>query len=140
MCAKRSAVSRFRFSGVRRSILRSVTVAAFGFILFQQSVSEADAARTFPPKAQRGEITAHRYPFYQIDKKTKRLAVGGKIYNQHNMIVMPVSVTAQKLQVMYLLDMRGDLAAIWLLTPAEAAKYKLPKPKPQPAPKQAGNS
>jgi hypothetical protein len=89
---------------------------------------EARAERNFPAKAQRGEISAHRYPYYTIDKKVRRLAVGGKIYNEHNMIVMPASVQTQKLQVMYLLDVNGDLAAIWLLTPAEAAKYRKSKP------------
>ncbi|MGH8631956.1 MAG: hypothetical protein ACREU7_14510 [Burkholderiales bacterium] len=85
------------------------------------------AARNFPQSAQRGELTAHQYPYYTIDKKTRRLAVGGKIYNHHNMIIMPVSLQAQKAQVMYSLDINGNLSAIWLLTAAEAAKY--PKPK-----------
>ncbi|HWQ39290.1 MAG TPA: hypothetical protein VNM24_11895 [Burkholderiales bacterium] len=89
---------------------------------------EAGADRNFPAKAQRGEISAHRYPYYTIDKQVRRLAVGGKIYNEHNMIVMPAAVQTQKLQVMYLLDANGELAAIWLLTPAEAAKYRRSKP------------
>jgi hypothetical protein len=85
------------------------------------------AARNFPQSAQRGELTAHQYPYYIIDKKTLRLAVGGKIYNHHNMIIMPVSLQAQKAEIMYSLDFNGQLSAIWLLTGEEAAKY--PKPK-----------
>ena len=81
------------------------------------------AARNFPQSAQRGELTAHQYPYYLIDKKTWRLAVGGKIYNHQNMIIMPVSLQAQKAQIMYSLDVNGELSAIWLLTPAEAARY-----------------
>jgi hypothetical protein len=94
--------------------------------------ADSHAQRNFPQTAKRGELTAHQYPYYTIDKKTRRLAVGGKIYNHHNMIIMPVSLQAQKAQIMYLLGMSGDLAAIWLLTPAEAAKHPIPK---QPEPK-----
>lgn len=90
------------------------------------------AARNFPQAAQRGELTAHQYPYYTIDKKTRRLAVGGKIYNQHNMIIMPVSLQGQKAEVMYSLDTSGSLSAIWLLTATEAAKYPRPKQAPKP--------
>jgi hypothetical protein len=81
------------------------------------------AARNFPQGAQRGELTAHQYPYYTIDKKTRRLAVGGKIYNHHNLIIMSVSLQAQKAEIMYSLDTNGQLSAIWLLTPSEAARY-----------------
>jgi len=87
----------------------------------------AAAQRNFPQTAKRGELTAHQYPYYTIDKKTRRLAVGGRIYNHHNMIVMPASLQEQKAPVMYSVDMNGELGAIWLLTAAEAEKY--PKPK-----------
>jgi hypothetical protein len=93
----------------------------------------AHAERHFPQTARRGEITAHNYPYYTIDKKTRRLAAGGKIYNEHNMIIMPASLQRQKSQVMYAMDFRGELGSIWLLTPAEAAKYKQSTPAPKPA-------
>jgi hypothetical protein len=86
------------------------------------------AQRFFPQNAKRGELTAHQYPHYTIDNKTRRLAVGGKIYSHHNLIIMPVSLQAQKAEVMYALDINGELAAIWLLTAEEAGRY--PKPKP----------
>lgn len=87
----------------------------------------AAAQRNFPQSAKRGELSAHQYPYYTIDKKILRLAVGGKIYDQHNMIVMPVRLQAQKAEVMYRLDMNGEVAAIWLLTAAEAAARPRPK-------------
>ncbi len=85
------------------------------------------AVRSFPQSAQRGELSAHQYPYFTIDKKTRRLAVGGKIYNHQNMIVMPASLSAQKAQVMYAVDMFGELSAMWLLSDEEATHYPIPK-------------
>jgi hypothetical protein len=126
-CAKHLAVFRIReMPGTVGAMCLHVLIVALAAALLHLA-PEASAARNFPPQAKRGEITAHKYPYYTIDKKTKRLAAGGKIYNEQNMIVMPVSVAVKKLQVMYTLDTRGELSAIWLLTPAEAARYKKPK-------------
>jgi hypothetical protein len=82
----------------------------------------ADAARNFPQDARRGTITEHQYPHYQIDSSTYRIAAGGRIINQKNMIIMPVSFYG-KAEVMYRLDMRGELSVIWLLTREEAALH-----------------
>lgn len=87
----------------------------------------AGAERSFPPNAQRGEIQEQQYPYYLISQKTYQIAAGGRIYNEQNLIVMPASLPAQTLQVMYMLDFMGQISKIWLLTPAEAKKY--PKPK-----------
>lgn len=57
---------------------------------------------------------------------TYRLAAGGRIYNEQNLIIVPVSLQRPRAEVMYRFDLNGDLAAIWLLTPAEAKQY--PKP------------
>ena len=89
--------------------------------------SVADAARTFPANAQRGEVKAHQYPYYTIGKVTYRMGAGGRIYNEHNMIVMPASVLQKTAHVMYTVDLGGNLHRMWLLTPAEAAIHKLPK-------------
>jgi hypothetical protein len=87
--------------------------------------SDADAARDFPENARRGTITEHQYPFYKIGASTYRMAAGGRIYNQQNLIIMPASFYG-KAEIMYRLDMRGELSAIWLLTGEEAARYKKP--------------
>jgi hypothetical protein len=89
--------------------------------------SVADAARTFPANAQRGEIKAHQYPYYTIGNTTYRMGAGGRIYNEQNMIVMPASVQQKTAHVMYTIDLGGNLHRVWLLTPAEAAIHKLPK-------------
>ncbi len=90
------------------------------------------AAREFPQNAKRDEIKAHQYPYYKIGSQTYRLAPGGKIFNQHNMIIMPASLQLQTADVMYQLDMNGDLGRVWLLTPEEARQIPKPKPKPKP--------
>ncbi len=91
------------------------------------SMSPAFSARNFPEKAVRGEIKAHKYPYMKIGAKTLRLAPGGRIFNQQNLIIMPASLQSQTAQIMYTRDMNGDLSRVWLLTAEEAAKYPIPK-------------
>ena len=40
---------------------------------------------------------------------------------------MPVSLQQQTAEIMYAVDINGQLSAIWILTPEEARKYKLSK-------------
>jgi hypothetical protein len=87
----------------------------------------AVAARTFPEQARRGELEAHQYPAMKIGDRVYRLAAGGKIFNQQNLIVMPASLQAQKAPVIYLLDGAGQLSRVWLLTDEEAARFPLRK-------------
>ncbi len=87
----------------------------------------AISARNFPEKAVRGEMKSHRYPYMKIGDKTFRLAPGGRIFNQHNLIIMPVSLLSQTAQIMYTTDMNGDLSRVWLLTAEEAARLPIKK-------------
>ena len=63
----------------------------------------------------------------KIGDKTYRLSPGSRIFNRHNLIIMPASLQTQTAPVMYTLDIRGDLASVWLLTGDEAARIPLPK-------------
>lgn len=94
--------------------------------------SAAEAARNFPQNARRGTITEHQYPHYKIDSSIYRIAAGGRIYNQHNLIIMPASFYGQA-EVMYRLDINGQLSAIWLLTREEAALHPNPNAPELPA-------
>ena len=85
------------------------------------------AERSFPPGAKRGELKAHEYPRYQVGKAIYRISAGGRIFNEQNMIIMPVSLQRQTAEVMYLIDMNGNLSTLWLLTKEEAANYPLSK-------------
>jgi len=97
--------------------------------------SAADAARNFPENAKRGTITEHQYPIYKIDSEIYRIAAGGRILNQQNLIIMPASFHGPA-EVMYRLDNRGELSVIWLLTREEAALF--PKPLPREIPDSGG--
>ena len=83
--------------------------------------------RFFPPHAYRGELKAHQYPNYKIGSRSYRMSAAGRIFNQQNLIIMPVSLQQQTAEIMYAVDINGQLSAIWLLTPEEAKKYKLSK-------------
>ncbi len=91
------------------------------------SISPAFSARNFPEKAKRGEIKSHSYPYVKIGDKTFRLAAGGRIFNQQNLVIMPASLQSQTAQIMYTTDMNGNLSRVWLLTAEEAARYPIKK-------------
>ena len=110
-----------------------MVVPAYIIVLLFASLlcgSFAEAARSFPQNARRGTITEHQYPHYKIDSSVYRIAAGGRIFNQHNLIIMPASFYG-KAEVMYRLDINGELSAIWLLTREEAAMHPNPNtPRP----------
>ncbi len=114
----------------RRALFLSLACAVVLFLFFSGA---AQALREFPANTQRGVLESHQYPYYKIGNTTYRIAAGGKIFDEHNRIVMPVSLRAQKAEVMFRVDMNGDLSMLWLLTAAEAKRFPRPAaPKPAP--------
>ena len=83
-------------------------------------------ARDFPQDARRATLQWHHYPQYRIGSTTYRLTIGGRIYNEQNLVIMPVSLQRQKAEIMYRTDSKDQLTTIWLLTPEEARM--IPKP------------
>ncbi|MFN0314463.1 MAG: hypothetical protein ACKVQA_05455 [Burkholderiales bacterium] len=77
--------------------------------------------RDFPPDARRGEVKEFNYPRVKIGKTVYHIPPGGKIFNEHNLIIMPVAMPATA-QVMYRLDFSGQIRSMWLLTPEEIKK------------------
>ncbi len=110
------------------------TLSVLGLLASLLWLTPASAVREFPQDARRGTIESHEYPYYRIDKRTYRLAAGGRIFNEQNLIMVPVSLPRGKSEIMYRLDTRGELFAIWLLTREEAAL----NPKPSSAPGTGG--
>jgi len=106
------------------------TLTVLGLLGWLLWLSPAEAVRDFPQQARRGTITSHQYPHYRIGSTTYRIAPGGRIYNEQNLIIMPASLPNGKAEVMYRLDMQGDLSAIWLLTREEAAVIAKPGTSP----------
>ncbi|HKB82163.1 MAG TPA: hypothetical protein VKD04_03030 [Burkholderiales bacterium] len=101
--------------------------ACFAAILVLAGATQAFAQRTFPDQARRGDLTAYEYPSMKIGDNIYRLSPGSRIFNERNLIIMPASLQIQAAPVMFMLDIRGDLSRIWLLTRDEAAQHPLPK-------------
>ena len=97
------------------------TLSVLGLLASLLWLPPAGAVREFPLDARRGTIESHEYPYYRIDKETYRMSAGGRIFNEQNLIIVPVSLPRGKAEIMYRLDTRGELFAIWLLTSDEAA-------------------
>ena len=102
------------------------TLTLLGLLAGLMWVPAVAFARDFPHDAKRATLQWHHYPQYRIGSTTYRLTTGGRIYNEQNLVIMPVSLQRQKAEVMYRTDTRGDLMTIWLLTPEEA--NRIPKP------------
>ncbi len=74
--------------------------------------------RVLPGKAEPGALIAHEYPYLDISGERRRLAPGGRIFDIHNRIILPVALSAPA-DVAFELDMNGDVSRLWLLTREE---------------------
>ncbi len=81
--------------------------------------------RRFPDVAQRADFTVKLFPELVVNGKDERLAPGGRIFNEQNLIVTPASMTGQKLVVNFTKDSYGLVKDVWILTPEER-KFKAP--------------
>jgi hypothetical protein len=110
------------FQAVRSSRLRrSAGALAIVLALFSYTFIVL-AGRTLPPDATFAKAVAFNYPTLQIGDKTLRLAVGSRIYDANNRILMPVSAPAQA-NVVYKTDMNGEVSLVWILTDEETQAY-----------------
>ena len=107
--------------------MQKLLFALLASMLALACATQACAERNFPEQARRGELKASQYPSMKIGDKIYRLAVGSRIFNQQDLIIMPGSLQVQAAPIMYQLDMSGDLSRIWLLTGEEAARLPPPK-------------
>jgi hypothetical protein len=99
------------------SALRRVGVlAAVGFCLLAGPV---DAQRQLPQDGKYVKKAQFNYPFVKLGKEILRLAVGGKIYNEQNLIIMP-NTAPSTADVFYRVDINGEISQIWILTPEES--------------------
>ncbi len=114
--------------------MRKIQFACVAAVLVLAGATQGFAERTFPEQAKRGELKAYEYPAMRIGDKVYRLSPGSRIFNQKNLIIMPASLQAQTAQVMYMLDMTGNLSRIWLLSDEEAARLPVPEQPAPPAP------
>jgi len=123
-----SASMRFAHSFPALSRLPgSVLALCAAAVLLQAGTAPAHAQQQrpvqLPADARYGELKAFAYPRAQIGKNTLHLAPGAKIFNTQNLIIMPAAMPVPA-KVLYKLDMQGQVAQLWLLTPQEAAEAK----------------
>ena len=82
---------------------------------------DASAARDLPKDAKFAKA-AFAYPNVKVGDKTLRLAVGSRIRNEHNLIIMPVAAP-KTANVLFKTDGGGEISEIWILTDEESKSY-----------------
>ena len=75
--------------------------------------------RSLPQRSLRGDLVVIAAPEVQVNGKPTRLSAGSRIRNEGNMIVMPTTLTNQRLVVNYTMDLAGQVQDVWILSPAE---------------------
>ncbi len=83
------------------------------------AVTPAIAQQQLPQDAKFVAKAQFNYPFVKLSKQILRLAVGGKIYNEQNLIIMP-NTAPSTADVAYRVDTNGEISQIWILTPEES--------------------
>src|SRR5882757_8077271 len=95
--------------------MQKFLIAVLASMLTLACATQAFAERNFPAQAKRGDMKAYDYQLMKYCDNIYRLSPGSRIFSQSNLIVMPASLQVQAAPVMYTLDVRGDLASVWLL-------------------------
>ena len=106
----------FSRSSVSPTLRRLGAAAVIGFCLFAGQVC---AQRQLPQDGKYVKQAQFNYPFVKLGKQILRLAVGGKIYNEQNLIIVPNAAPGSA-DVFYRVDFNGEISQIWILTPAES--------------------
>ena len=100
------------------------------------ATGQAQLQRFLPADGRYGELHDQRQltlPLVQIDKKIMRLAPGGRIYDENNRTIVHGSLP-DAAPVLFVQDMNGDIARLYILLPGEIERLK-PAPAPKPEPK-----
>jgi len=99
---------------------RHAALVLAGVVSASLAVAQTVVIRTLPDNAKRGYLSHVQENVLSLDGQQVRLAPGGQIRGQNNLIVMPAALPPNAL-VKYQLDQNGNLANAWILTPEEAA-------------------
>ena len=91
-------------------------------ILATLACSAAAYERPFPSNAKRGTMTPAIYPAIVIDGAQRMLSPGAQIFNTHNTIDMPASLSGSNVVVNFTENNQGQIHRIWILSPQEASK------------------
>ena len=112
-----------------RGLMRSGAWVLTAALAFAQA-SPAQLQRFLPSEGRLGELSGQQlqpFPLLQIDKKIVRLAPGGRIYDQHNRTIVHGALP-DTASVLFIPDMHGDIARLFILLPAEIERVKLNLP------------
>jgi len=85
----------------------------------------AQVQRLMPLNAKHGALTGEPqpYPLVEINRKVLRLAPGGVIVDQNNRFILHGALPPSA-DVLYVLDPRGDVSRIVILTEEEEARLE----------------
>ena len=90
-------------------------------LLAAGTVAAQTLTRALPDDAPRAYMSHVRENLLSIDGQETRLAPGGQIRGQNNLLVLPAAVPKDSL-VKYQLDRSGELYRAWILTKEEEAR------------------
>jgi hypothetical protein len=103
--------------------MRWLIAAWFATLVFSSPAS-AQVQRLLPANGKLGELYGgQQYPLVGIDSNVLRLAPGGVILDQSNRYIVHAYLPARA-DVLYVLDHRGEISRIVILTPEELARLK----------------
>lgn len=84
----------------------------------------AQVQRLLPPNGKLGTLIGQQqYPLVQINREVLRFAPGGVIVDESNRFIVHGALPASA-EILYLLDGRGEVSRIILLTPTERARLE----------------
>ena len=100
-------------------------IAALALAVTLTVPSFAQVQRLLPTNGKPGQLVGQRqqFPLVEIDRKVLRVAPGGVIVDQNNRFIVHNALPASA-DVLYVLDGRGDISRIILLTPVELARLE----------------
>jgi hypothetical protein len=111
---------------VYRRLMRTL-LALLAFVLAIATPAIAQAPRLLPTNGKLGHIgQQQQFPLVEIDRKVLRLAPGGVIVDQNNRFIVHSALPGET-EALYVLDGRGDVSRIILLTANELAQHTAKK-------------
>ena len=111
---------------VYRRLMR-ILLALLAFVLALATPAIAQVPRPLPANGKVGHIgQQQQFPLVEIDRKVLRLAPGGVIVDQNNRFIVHSALPADS-EALYVLDGRGDVSRIILLTANEIAQQTAKK-------------
>ncbi|MDB5808593.1 MAG: hypothetical protein JWN94_715 [Betaproteobacteria bacterium] len=114
---------RFQLRHSTTAISSALPAALLALLLLATGTAQAQF-RTLPENAKRATVGTQQYslPYIDIGGKQLKLAPGGLIYDENNRTIVHAALPPGA-DVAVVPDMNGDIGRIYILTPAEQAKF-----------------